>query len=398
MDYGVIGFAMFLNVICWLWSYKKWEWRGFDMSKAYITMILFGFLHVLSLIWTVNMDASLKTVSMKLSFILYPIMFSLMPKIKKEEFLFAVVAFIFAIIGVDIFVLIKSGFSYLNNFDSSIFFYHDLSGQVGLNAIYFSVINGVALLFLLFDVSPNHRYLKVIGVLFFSTMLILLFSKMVIGALLILLIIYALIYGSEFIRKLKWNSPALILIVAIVLSFLWLGINSEIISGRVNEFRNSEVKTAWVENDLRKLRVEGISIRVFQYRALKEIIRDQPGKLVLGYGHNAHQNLLNDKYIKYHVYTGKNNDAGVMDLSFHNQFVFTFLSLGFIGLGVLIWLFVVWLKQSYLSHDLSMFFVALLFMFVFLTEMFLERQRGVMFFVVVLTVLIKRNANLYSRN
>lgn len=93
-----------------------------------------------------------------------------------------------------------------------------------------------------------------------------------------------------------------------------------------------------------------------------------------GFGLNASLNKLVEKEKKYNVYTGYGS------LNFHNQYIQNFAELGFIGFVLLILMLFVNIKNAFQSKDFMHITFAVLMISLFLTESFLWRQRGVVFF------------------
>ena len=126
----------------------------------------------------------------------------------------------------------------------------------------------------------------------------------------------------------------------------------------------------------------GTTLRVFQTRVCYELIDEQKAFLN-GFGINASQKKIAEKQEQYQLYCGFNT------YDFHNQYVQAFAELGIFGLLLLLLLLFVILKD-YLKHkEIISFFFFIIMASIFITESYLWRQRGMIFFLVIYCLLIK---------
>ena len=119
----------------------------------------------------------------------------------------------------------------------------------------------------------------------------------------------------------------------------------------------------------------GTAFRVYQFRMFLEIFSEEP-LFWKGLGLNASQPKLLEKEKKYELYPG----YGLFN--FHNQYVQNFAELGFIGFLVLITILAINIKNAFKRKDFIHISFAILIISLFLTESFLWRQRGVVFFTI----------------
>ena len=103
-----------------------------------------------------------------------------------------------------------------------------------------------------------------------------------------------------------------------------------------------------------------------------------------GLGLNASYKMLEEKGLKYNVFQGNETTEGYQKKNFHNQYIQVFSELGFIGFVFLILILFVNLKNALKNKDFTHIVFAILMISLFLTESFLWRQRGVVFFTVFL--------------
>jgi O-antigen ligase len=142
------------------------------------------------------------------------------------------------------------------------------------------------------------------------------------------------------------------------------------------------MKEAW-ENDKFEQSdfFSGASFRVYQFRMFLEIMNEE-NVFFQGLGLNASYKMLEEKGLKYNVFQGNETTEGYQKKNFHNQYIQVFSELGFIGFVFLILILFVNLKNALKNKDFTHIVFAILMISLFLTESFLWRQRGVVFFTV----------------
>jgi O-antigen ligase len=101
-----------------------------------------------------------------------------------------------------------------------------------------------------------------------------------------------------------------------------------------------------------------------------------------GLGLNASYKKLEEKGLKYNVFQGNEITEGYQKKNFHNQYIQVFSELGLIGFVFLILILFLNLKNALKNKDFIHITFAILMISLFLTESFLWRQRGVVFFTV----------------
>jgi O-antigen ligase len=99
-----------------------------------------------------------------------------------------------------------------------------------------------------------------------------------------------------------------------------------------------------------------------------------------GFGLNASLVKIEEKGKKYDVFLGDEKTEGYQMKNFHNQYIQNFAELGVIGFVLLILILGLNLKNALKSKDFIHIAFAILMISLFLTESFLWRQRGVVFF------------------
>ncbi|WP_242203343.1 O-antigen ligase family protein [Aestuariivivens insulae] len=394
-NYGYNSVAIILMIICSIINVfnnpSQLKQIRFLGHKKYIFLVLLGVTYLLSIIWSIHSEATIKSLSVKIPLIIFPFVFAISPKVKKNDTKLVFGLFILSVLVVDFYCLINSYLHYSIYHDNSVFFYHKLSENANLNAIYLCAFNASSILFIVVGKVYKNEVLKWSILILLFLFVFLTASKMVVFSL-----ITSVLVNSVF-RHSKKRRNVIMFVVLIVL-VAGIGSNTKVLKGRVLELINANFEMAWVNNDLSQLGVDGISIRVFQYRALFEIIQENPIRAFFGFGLKAHKVKLNEKYEKYNIYNVDDDFKGVKGLDFHNQYVCTFLSIGLFGSYFLIAFLISIISLAFRTNDKLMFVLSVFFALIFLTEMYLELQRGIILFATLLLFLIKRNEQGFSFN
>jgi O-antigen ligase len=288
--------------------------------------------------------------------------------------------------------LLRASVRYLINQDSRVFFYHgendDDYGLVPklLNAIHVSVF--VALAFFYFFTKEVKSKIYIILSLLLSVFIILLSSKNVILVFFFLILVYYFYYSKTSRNMRLKNLIVFVGIIVIALSF------GKIKERFQEEFRNNTLNTlspnvtATLEQGVHNISIyeawnnetftpndyfPGTAFRVYQVRMFLELLKEE-SIFLKGFGLNASQKMLLEKEKKYNLYNGYGN------FNFHNQYIQNFAELGVIGFVLLLVMLSMNLKNAIKNKDFIHISFAVLMISLFLTESFLWRQRGVVFF------------------
>ena len=91
---------------------------------------------------------------------------------------------------------------------------------------------------------------------------------------------------------------------------------------------------------------------------------------------------LEEKGIHYNVFQGNDEVEGYQKKNFHNQYLQTFAELGVVGFILLLLILGVNLKNALKNKDFLHIAFAILMISLFLTESFLWRQTGALYFII----------------
>lgn len=160
-------------------------------------------------------------------------------------------------------------------------------------------------------------------------------------------------------------------------------INTNVINDLPSGVHNVSIKEAWTKeqfspNDF----FPGTAFRVYQFRMFVELIKEN-NIFFTGFGLNASKPKLIEKGIQYNVFLGNDSQEGYQTKNFHNQYIQNFAELGIVGFLLLLIMLFINVRNAFKSKDFIHFAFAILMISLFLTESFLWRQRGVVFFTIL---------------
>lgn len=403
MPYGVnnvlLGFFL-LSVFLKIKEVK------FNFQSTLFLLIVLFLLMVVSYFWSIDTKATLKAIPKEIGLVLIPLCFMIMKPFSKEQRQKILKYYSYAMVLYVVIYLVKAVIRFLLNGDSNVFFYHELVTKE-VNAIHVSVYVSIA--FFYFFTKEIKSKLEVGLILLLFIFLFLLSSKNII-IVFILLVLIEFFFFSKSGHKMRLRN--LIVVGLVVCSFLFVGkikdrfmaefqSNTEkSISHTVLDLDKSlegvnvlSIKEAWTNekfspNDF----FPGTAFRVYQARIFLELFSEE-NVFWTGYGLNASYKKLDQKAVEYDVYRGNGDKEGYQNKNFHNQYIQNFAELGFFGFFILVLLLTFNLKNAIKNKDFIQIAFAVLMISLFLTESFLWRQRGVMFFSLLYCLF---NAKQYS--
>ncbi len=391
MGYAVNGIAVALLVLATLLTLKK---ANFASDAAlWLPVALFGLMAV-SLVWTIDWPSSVKALQKGLPLVLIPLCLLVGPPMTEDSrrnlmYFFSLGMLVFAV-----FWLVQALVRFAITRDASVLFYHALVTE-DVNAIHVSVYVVVAIAG--FVTRPRKSLTDKVALILLPAFLVLLSSKNIF----VIFILLAVIYGLRHFRKLRQSrrlifASALVVLIGIAFSGKVIDrfmiefqtgakertINREL-SNETGKVYNVSIGQAWsqqrfAQNDY----FPGAAFRVYQVRIFGELLAEDPIWLT-GYGLNAASGRIREKGLEHNVFSGSAEADGYQNKNFHNQYIQLFAELGIFGLLILIAMLFVNLKNALRSKDFVHISFAILMISLFLTESFLSRQRGIVFFAIL---------------
>ena len=362
-------------------------------------LLLIGSLFILMVIsycWSIDTSATLKAVPKEIGLLLIPLCFMVIKPFTKEQRYKIINYYSYSMVVYVVFYLIKAIVRFLMSGDTNVFFYHELVTKE-VNAIHVSVYISIA--FFYFFTKEIKSKLEMFITFLLFLFVFLLSSKNIILVFILLVLIEFFFYSKS---GYKMRLRNVIIFSMIICAFLFIGkikdrfkaefqSNSDkSISHAVLDIDKSleginvlSINEAWTnekfsQNDF----FPGTAFRVYQTRMFIELFQEE-NVFWTGFGLNASYKKLEEKAIQYDVFKGNESQEGYQTKNFHNQYIQNFAELGFLGFLILIGLLGLSLKNALKNKDFVQISFAVLMISLFLTESFLWRQRGVMFFTLL---------------
>jgi O-antigen ligase len=381
----------FLLVLFFISSLFNIKLNDFKFNSTIILLIIFYFLMVFSWFWTIDKSLTLKSLIKEIPLLIIPICFILNKDIftlNKDKIL---KYYTYSIVFLSFFFLLKAFYNFFLNKDLNVFFFHSLVTKE-LNAVHFSVF--VSLAFFYFLTKEFKKITHYFLALFLLAFLFLLSSKNIIFSTIFLSVIY-FFYFSKSANKMRLRN--MIILLVLFLSVISFNLVKERL---IFEFKTKEesnightvinkkdvgsnvisMKEAWYNLKFNQTDYfSGSSFRVYQTRLFFEFLKEE-NIFWTGFGLNASYEKIEKKGVYYNVFQGTDKIEGYKKKNFHNQYIQTFAELGIIGFMLLILILFINLKNAIKHKDFIHIAFAVLMISLFLTESFLWRQRGVVFF------------------
>lgn len=374
-----------------------------------LPIVLF-LLMALSYFWSIDKSRTLKAIPKEISLFLIPIAFLLFKDFTKNQKDKILKFYSWSIFLYTVFCLVKAVVRFIITSDSAVFFYHELVTKE-VNAIHVSVY--VSLAFFWFFTKPYRNLVDKVALITLFIMVFLLSSKNIIAIFILLLLVYYFFY-TEISKKMRLRN--LVFFILLIIPFFFIGkikhrfeaeflsntnksISPDVVQIEDPNINVLSIKEVWTNdkftpNDY----FPGTAFRVYQFRVFIDLMQENSGVFWKGFGLNASLSKLEEKGKYYNVFMGSENTEGYQKKNFHNQYIQNFAELGIFGLLLLLAMLFVNIKNAFLTKDFLHIAFTILMISLFLTESFLWRQRGVVFFTAFyclfnVRMLLKPNKN-----
>lgn len=385
---------IFLGILVAVSFYYSRNIRNKISLVLLLPIVLFLWMAV-SYFWSIDVQRTLQAIPKEIALFLIPFVFWLIPSFTKEQKEKLLKYYSYSIALIVVFYLVRALFRFFLTKDTGVFFYHgpDNNTDTGLvprllNAIHFSVY--VAIAFFYFFIKEHKTKSEQLIALLLSVFVILLSSKNIIVIFIFLILIHIFFYSKIANRLRLRNLTMLLLLLGLIISFSKIkerflvefttnsdkGISHNIALNKEKGINNISIADAWTKEKFHPSDYfPGTAFRVYQFRMFTEFLKEDP-IFLKGFGLNASLNKLLAKEKQYNLYPGYGT------FNFHNQYIQVFAELGVIGFILLVFILFVNLKNAFKNKDFLHIAFAILMLSLFLTESFLWRQRGVVFFTV----------------
>ena len=410
----MLGFSVLLIIL----DYKNRSLlnQGFKENYALFIPLLLFFWMSLSFLWSIDSITSIKGIPRQLFLLIIPIFLLIKQKevIKNKEKIlngYVLISVLFTVL-----FLIRSIIRYFYFGKVSVFFFHgDYNNDFGLvpkelNAVHVSVF--IALAFLISIIKVKKTKKDIFYSLLLLLFLLLLSSTNILFTTFILCCIYYF-FVSKSANRMRLRNIFLLFVLILGIffynkigsfieqefkSYTQKGIGHNVINETPYFSNRVTLYEAWnKERFSQKDFFPAMAFRVYQTRIFYELLQEN-SIFWNGFGLNASQIKLIEKGQKYNVFIGNNKIEGYQKKNFHNQYLQTFAELGFLGLLLILLMIVFSLKKAIRDKNFIHISFTILMISLFLTESFLWRQRGVLFFILFYCLLnLTNHSNLENK-
>ena len=400
LSFAINNISLGIFLLVALITLKK---EHLKFQKELIFPILLYLLMAISYFWSIDSKETISALSKEVPLLIIPLGFLIFKTNTSDQKRKIIEYYSFFIVAFVLYYLVRAIVRYFIFEDSRMFFYHgENDNDYGLvpkllNAIHMSVFVAVAF-FHFFTKEIKSKADHVISVLLFGFIL-LLSSKNIILVVVFLSLINIFFFSKTAHRLRLRNVIVFGLLLGILFSIGRIkdrfkvefqtntdkSLSANVIEGIPPGVHYVSIAEAWsnpmfTPNDY----FNGTSFRVYQFRIFTELIKEN-NTFFTGFGLNASYPKIKEKAAQYNLYMGVENDpdSGYQSKNFHNQYVQNFADLGVFGFLILFIMLFVNIKNAVKSKDFVHFAFAFLMISLFLTESFLWRQRGVVFFTMM---------------
>lgn len=348
------------------------EYKQKQKWGIFLLLILLFLLHLVGLIKTDNFSFAAFELQKKLSILLFPMIFVFTPKLNVYQIKTILLSFAAACVLVGVLCLLRAIYAFVVDNNTAFFFYQKFSGTVRMHAVYLSLHFCFALAILIYYLIIEKISVKsftgkwfVVSIVIISVSVFLLSARVQI----FLLVAGGGIAYVVFIKNAKTKllpTISLLILIISVASFLYF---TPALQDRFKEAINYKnqypIDKQW----------GGRALRELKWSCAAEVIRenfftgvgtgDVQDELDLCYKKRNYVPLLYWKDTRYNS---------------HNQYLDTFIEFGIAGILTLVLCFVVAARIAIKNKNLLYIAFILLFAISCLTESFLERQHGIVFY------------------
>lgn len=357
--------------------------QNFSYSLVLVLPVALFVLMSLSTLWSVDVRTSFKALSKESALIFIPLAFMVNHALAKRSVNDILKNYSLGMCAICLFLVGRAIYRFSETGNTEVFFYHELATPE-INAIYLSVLASLALMF--FVAKKGKRTMGYVAMIFMLVFVFLLSSKNVILVDIFLILAYYIFY-SGFSRK------AIVTAVAgFTALFLVLGYYGKIHERFTHELEpvennaaNNGVHFVTIGEALSRTEFNhncyfnGTAFRVYQVRIFFEMLSEDP-VFFTGYGINTSKIMIARKAAEHKLLSHTEGGVAYSEMNYHNQYIESFADLGIFGFVITVAMLLLNLKKAFKGKYFAHIAFSLLMISVFLTESFLWRQRGVVFF------------------
>ncbi len=338
-------------------------WQALRSNTVFIAILLYYTTLVLSLLYSEDVITGVKNLETKLAMLFLPFLLSGIPEIEKEKRLI-MINFILGVVAVSVYSIISTIIVYRIDFSDWSYFSWVLPETINLNSSQYSIYIVCALFFLITG-QIEKGLLNIIAALILGFYLVGFLAFMSSRLALILFVLMTLTYFLVTLLKTKNRNKRIVL-------FLF--------SGVIILMTVCSILFIPYLNDRMLQLVNGLGQdpRSFIFRAGFEILKDN---FYLGVGIGDIQNLLNEQYHRLSFQEGIHSNFNA-----HNDWLTSILGAGLPGIISLIFVYYSYFRSALSTKNILAFAFPVFFLLASQTEAILNRHKGVLLFMFLISV------------
>ena len=399
LSYALNSVATGMLLLITIFTFQK---KNFTFQLNLIYPILLYVLMLLSFFWSIDQKTTLTAIFKEIPLLIIPLAFMLFKDFSKDQKQKIIQFYSYGILLFTVFYYLKAIIRFILSHNTEVFFYHELVTK-DVNAIHVSVYVSMAF-FHIFN-KIKKEIIDYIAMTLLFAMVFLLASKNIIIVFIGLLLIYYL-FLTKISRRMRMRNLILFLLFLFSLSFVGkirdrfmveiqtntkVSFSADVDLNKQTGINNISIVEAWTKEYFAPSDYfPGTAFRVYQFRMFLELFHEEP-VFWTGYGLNASKEKLLEKEKKYNLHEGYGT------YNFHNQYIQNFAELGVFGFVLLMIMLVLNVRNAFKSKDFIHFAFAILMISLFLTESFLWRQRGVVFFTIMYCLFNSKSVDLMHK-
>ena len=354
--------AVSIYLFCGFSLFSLIKNRSFNWKNEFVFLSLFFFLlHLFHYFFEDNVSNLFFEIEKKLGFIFLPLFWFNLPVTDRAAYQDKVLSlFSYGMNLFGVFLLIFSGYRYLQIQISDVFFYHEFVSIFNGSAIYYSLLFVISLLILFEKLALKFSVLNFVLLCFNTLIIVLLSSK--------LFVFISVAFYVFYFFKLKHVKWLLVFFGVLILSIQFL-FNSQNITKRYAEVEFSSFFSLKEEVNP-STKFDGFTLRKELWNMGVEINQQSTKNFFFGVGPGDAQDQLNQKIIERNLFTGikGTENTGFLNYNFHNQYIQSIVEIGLLGIFVLFLIFYYLLWLGFKTKNRFLVFLNVNFFIGFTTE------------------------------
>lgn len=367
-----VGISSFLLIVFILFSLLKqifYKKPIKDFNKIALFFSGFFLFYVASLLYSNNLNIVFRLLERNVSWFILPLIFSFGIHSTKEERFKILIPFAIATQLFALFYLIIALFNFSQTGSFENFYYTELTSILDFHPVYFSLylLFSISIfVYVYFEKQKTFPVSLLIGLFLFDILMLILLSSKTI------LFVSILIFLITLIKNFKNHKWLLVLFGLSIFFLLRFTTTKE----RFQESFFSKWELLSKDKFLYNDPFTGVTLRLITWKFV--LLEMKNNNYMIGTGSGDRQEFIDQVYKKY-----KMDDAGYLGLNMHNQFLEFLISFGLIGLLYFLIILFVCFQKAIKQKDYLYLIFLFSFSFMSLTESNLQVHRGVVFFVLL---------------